>query len=127
MTRAGPLGQESTLKVGVDQSLLHHRADGGVQQVDKRELAAESVPKAGTRIHLARQHLAVERAVVDGVAAGIDLIEGMREEHRAVQAGVEGAQVVDVVILDHHAAQSIVPALAAFCLDGFQVVAAHLA
>ena len=50
---------------------------------------------------------------MDGLALGIQLVETAGEEYRAVQAAIERAQVVDIIILDLDTSQYLVPAFAA--------------
>lgn len=82
--------------------------------------------KPGVRRHVARLHLAVVRAVVDALAIGIDLGQIAREEERAIQAGVEGADPVNVSVADLDAAERGVPAVAAGILHGVERFALRL-
>ena len=50
---------------------------------------------------------------MDGLALGVELVETTWEEHGAVQAAIERAQVVDIIILDLDTSQYLVPAFAA--------------
>ena len=47
---------------------------------------------------------------MDGPTHGVDFVERAGEEHRAVEAGVEGAQVVGVGVFDFDAREHLVPA-----------------
>ena len=51
------------------------------------------------------------------LATGIVLIETTREQHRAIQTTIEGAQVVDIVIFHLDFSQDLVPAVATFLLE----------
>ena len=123
---AGPLGQEATLQIDVGQSLEHLLPHRRIEQVDQREQRAERVPETCVGEHIARQHLTVVGAVVDGIASGIVFVEHTGKERGAVEAGVERAQMVDVVVLNLDAAQHIVPTLATLLLDGLERRTAHL-
>ena len=113
MSRTRPLRQESALQISIDQTLLDFHALLRIDKVHKREQASEGVPESGVGRHVAGLHLAVVRAVVDALAIGIDLGQIAGEQERAIQAGVEGAQMVDVGVAHADSAQCLIPAVAA--------------
>ena len=82
----GPLGQETALEPRVHQPFLHPCAHRGIHQVNKRHQGTEGVPEPRVGKHPTGQHLAVIRAVVDGMPVGIDLVEAAGKQYRAVQA-----------------------------------------
>ena len=103
MSGACPLRQETALKPCVDKTFLHLDIHLGIDKVQKREKAAESIPES-------RYYLAF----------GIDFREIAREEHRPVEAGVECPDVVEIVVLDGDAPEGAVPAFAAFFSDSIE-------
>ena len=122
VTRARPLGQKSALEVCVDQPVLYLGARRGIDEIDQRKQRAECVPESRIGEHVARQHFAVVGAVVHHLALGVDLVEPAREQHRPVQAAVECAQAIHVIVLHLYAAQHLVPALATLVHDFVKAV-----
>ena len=126
MARTCPLGQEATLEVGIGKAFEHLLTHRRIEQVDQRKQRAERIPEARVGEHIARQHLTIVRTVVDGVSFGIKLVEHTGEERGPVEAGIERAQMVDILVLHLDASQHIVPALATLLLDGIERLVAHL-
>ena len=120
--RACPLGQETALEISVHQPFLHLGTHRRVHQIHQREQCPEGVPKTGVGEHASRLHLTIIWAVVHVIAVPGNLIEGAREQHRAVQARVERAQVVNIAVRGTDAAQHLVPALPPLFLDDIEVV-----
>ena len=113
MTRTCPFGQETTFLVAVHQPLLHLHVHLRIDQVEQGKETTEGVPEARVGEVVARTHFACVRTIMYGLALRINLKERAGEEHGAVEATVEGAQVVDVIVLYLDATQHFVPALAA--------------
>ena len=63
---------------------------------------------------------------MDNVSFGIILVEHTGEERGPVEAGIERAQMVDILVLHLDASKHIVPALATLLLDGIERLVAHL-
>ena len=126
MTRRSPLGQESALLVCVHKARLHLLVHRRIHHVEQREETAEGVPEAGVGEHIAGQHLAVVRRIVNDFALRVLLVERAREEHRAVEARIERAEVVDVQRLHLYLAQHVVPCLASTSLHSVEIVVAKL-
>ena len=126
MARTCPLGQESTLEIGIGKALEHLLSHRRIEQVDQREQRAERIPEARVGEHIARQHLTIVRTIVDNVSFGIILVEHTGEERGPVEAGIERAQMVDILVLHLDASKHIVPALATLLLDGIERLVAHL-
>ena len=124
MTRRSPLGQESALLVCVHQASLHLLVHRRIHHVEQREEAAECVPEASVGEHIAGQHLAVVRRIVYDFALHILLVERAWKEHRAVEARIERAEVVDVLRLHLYLAQHVVPCLASASLHSVEIVVA---
>ena len=96
MSRTRPLRQESALQISIGQTFLDFHALVRINQVHQREKTSECVPEPGVCRHIAGTDFAVIRAVMYPLAICIDLGKVAREEERAIKAGVEGAQTVDV-------------------------------
>ena len=126
VSRTRPLGQESALLIGVDESFLHLLVHRGIHQVEEGEEAAEGVPEAGVGEHVARQHLSVIRTVVHHTSVGVGLVEAAREKERAVKARIERAEVVGVVVGDLHTTQNLVPPCPATCRHLVDAVVSEL-
>ncbi len=122
---AGPFGQESALAVCVGKALLHLLVHRGIGKVQQREQAAERVPETCVREHITRENLAVVGAIVHGLSGGVELVEATGEQHRTVQAGVESAQTVQVIVLYLEASKHVVPAVTALFLDALEVAVAQ--
>ena len=120
-----PFGQESALSVDVGPSFLHLRCHLGIEPVDEREERAERVPKACVGEQRPTIGLACVGAVVNSVALGRNFVEGTREEQTAIEAGIESAQVVDVVIFHLDASQCGIPLLAGGCAHFVEAAAFH--
>ena len=117
MPWASPLGQEATLLVAVHEPFLHLYIHFGIDEVQEREETTESVPETGIGEIAARQHFARMGAVVNRLAVDVVFEESTREEHGAVETGVECAEVVDVVVLNLDASENLIPAVAACLTD----------
>ena len=63
--------------------------------------------------HISWSHLAIVGAIVHGVSVSVNLVEAAWEQHRAVEARIEGAQVVNVGVVHLDAAQCFVPGFSA--------------
>ena len=113
MAGAGPLGQEAAFKISVYQSFLHLIVHRGIHHVQEGEEAAEGVPKARVGEHISWSHLAIVGAIVHGVSVSVNLVEAAWEQHRAVEARIEDAQVVNVGVVHLDAAQCFVPGFSA--------------
>ena len=127
MSGAGPFGKEAALFIGVGEAFLHFLVHRRIHQVEEGEKAAEGVPKAGVGEHVAGKHFAVVGAVVHRLSVSADFIEAAGEKHRAVEAGIEGAQAVYVVVFNLDASEHLVPFVAAFLFDGVEIVVAEFA
>ena len=127
MARACPFGIEAAFAIGVEEAFLHFEAHGGVEQVEEGEEAAEGVPDAGAGVVVTGADVARHGAVVHGVAGSVPFVEAVGEEEGAVEAGVEGAVLVEGAAFDFDAAEDAVPCLPAFADKGFQGVAAQFA
>ena len=126
MSRTCPLRKESALKISVHETFLHLDVHIRIYKVQKREQTAERIPESGVSKHIARKHLAVVRTVVHSLAGRIHLRKVTREEHAPVEAGIECAQVVKIVILDFKPAEHIVPAVASFSHKTVEVTVSKL-
>src|SRR5690606_6419644 len=71
--------------------------------------APEGIPKAGIRKHVPGMNAAVVGAVMDDLAVTVDFIESAGEEYRTVKAGIEGTQVIDVIVFHLDAAKYVIP------------------
>ena len=100
VTGACPLGEETTLLVGVDQTLLHLLIDRGEHQVQEGEEATERIPETTVRVHVTRTHLAVVGAVMHDLTVCVNLIELTREEQRAVHTRIEGTVLIQIATLN---------------------------
>ena len=100
MSRTCPLGEETTLLVGVDQTLLHLLIDRGEHQVQEGEEATERIPETTVRVHVTRTHLAVVGAVMHDLTVCVNLIELTREEQRAVHTRIEGTVLIQIATLN---------------------------
>ena len=59
------------------------------------------------------------------LSVGVDLVEAVGEQSRTVEARVECAQMVDVVVLYLNLAQHLVPTVAALLLNAVEVAVAQ--
>ena len=73
----------------------------------------QPIPEARVGEHISWSHLAIVGAIVHGVSVSVNLVEAAWEQHRAVEARIEGAQVVNVGVVHLDAAQCFVPGLSA--------------
>ena len=126
MTGARPFRQESAFLVGVHQSFLHLCIHGWIHQVEEWEKTTECIPETGVGKHIARKYFTVIRAVVHNVSFGIYFIEASGEQYRTIQAGVECTQMVDIIVFHFDTSQNVVPYLAAFRCNLFNVVRTQL-
>ena len=109
VARRSPFGQETAFQIVVHQAFLHLGRHFRIQEVQQREQAAEGIPEAGVRIEMAVLHLAGVGAVVLQHAEHAHFGQVPGEEQAPVQAGIEGAQMVYVVIFHLNLAQGLVP------------------
>ncbi len=123
---AGPLGQKTTLLVGIDQSLLNLSVHRGVDQIEQGEERTEGIPEAGIGIHVAGEHLSVVGAVMNDIAIGIHLVKLPGEEGRAIEGGVEGALLIKVATLHLNPAEHLVPVAATLLFHLFKRFAGDL-
>ena len=105
----GPFGQETALAIHVGEPFLNLCAHLGIDQVEQGEEGAEHVPHAEVGVEPALLHRALEGAVMDQVALCVFFKETAWEEQGAVQAGIERAGVVQMVVVHFDAAQPAVP------------------
>ena len=126
MAGAGPLGQEAAFEISVYQSFLHLIVHRGIHHVQEGEEAAEGVPEARVGEHISWSHLAIVGAIVHGVSVSVNLVEAAWEQHRAVEARIEGAQVVNVGVVHLDAAQRFVPGFSALFCHLVKRAVAHL-
>ncbi len=126
VARAGPLGQEAALAIGIGQACQHLLALVGIDQVEQREQAAECVPEARVGEQIALVHLPVIGAVVHHLALRVYLVETAWEQQCPIETGVECAQVVAVIVLCLDATQHVVPAVAPGTHDLVERAAAQL-
>jgi hypothetical protein len=113
MAGAGPLGQEAAFLVAIDEAFLHLDVHLGINEVQEGEEATEGIPKTGVGEIATWKDFTCVGAVVDRFAVCSVLEERAGEEDTAIEAGIEGAEVIDVRILNFDAAQHVIPALAA--------------
>ena len=109
MSRAGPFRQESALFPGVHQPFLHLHILVRIDKVQQREQASECVPEAGVGEQIAIVDGSVVRAVMYPFAVRVDLGQITWEQDRPVKAGIECAQIVEIVILHCDPAKYLVP------------------
>ena len=109
-----PFRKESAFKVRIDQSFLHLLIHGRIHQVQEREQTAERIPEAGIRKHIPRQHFSVVRAVVYDLSFGVYFIKTAWEQHRTIEAGIESAQIVDIIVFHIYFAHFTVPDVFSF-------------
>ena len=126
VSRTCPFRQESAFFISVHQSFLHLRIHGWIHQVKEWEKTTERIPETGIGKHIARKHFAIIRTVVHHVSFGIYLIETSGEQYRTIQAGVECTQMVDIIVFHFDTSQYIVPYLAAFRCNLFNIVRTQL-
>ena len=120
VARRCPFRQKAAFLIMVHQPLLDARSRFRIHQVHQRKQRPEGVPEARIRIERSGAHLAVVRAVVHFFPGRIGLRKVPREQQTAVQAGVESAQVVQVVVFHLYPAQRLVPGRTGLLLNRLQ-------
>ena len=119
---AGPCRQPPDLLLGVEEGLHVAPLLRRMQDVCQGELAAECVPKAIVREHVAVVDLAVVGTIIIRCAVLLDFIELAGEEVSAEEAGVERAKLFLCSAFHSDTVQQGVPRLKApfLCLlQGF--------
>ena len=114
LSGARPCGKPSQLLLlHVEHSLHVASLLSGVQNVGKRELRAEGIPKTVVGIHISVVYLAVVRAVIIRFAIPVKVVKTAREQVGAEQTRIEGAHVLIGAALHAHTVEQIVPHLEA--------------
>ena len=91
MTRTGPLGQETTLKVSIYQTFLHFDVHRGIDEIQEWEQTTERIPETGIRKHIAFLDFTIIRTIVDNLALSIHLVKTAWKEYRTIQTAIECA------------------------------------
>lgn len=114
LSGARPCGKPSQLLLlHVEHSLHVASLLSGVQNVGKRELRAEGIPKTVVGIHISVVYLTVVRAVIIRFAIPVKVVITAREQVGAEQTRIEGAHVLIGAALHAHTVEEIVPHLEA--------------
>ena len=115
VARTGPFGKEAALPVGIKEAFLHLTVHRGIHQIEQGEQTTEGIPKAGVGVQIAGQDLTIIWTVMHGLSLRIAFIERTGEEQRAIQAGVERAQLIQRATVHLYPTQYLVPGFAPFC------------
>ena len=126
MSRAGPFRQETALFVSVYQTFLHLQVHRRIHQVEERKQTTERVPKTGVGKHIAGTHFTVIGAVMHDFSFSVYLVKATWEKHGAVQAGIEGAQVINVIVFHLYLTHFTVPHVSSVRYQLVETVSAQL-
>ena len=111
MAGARPFRQESAFFIRIHQTFLHLHIHRRIHQVQEREQATESIPETGIGKHITRQYFPVVRTIMHNIPIGIHFVEAAWEEDGTVQAGIESAQFVYIIVIHPDTSQYFVPGL----------------
>ena len=126
VSRARPLGEETTFLIGIDQTFLHLLINRGEHHVQEGEQTTERIPKTGIGIHITRQNLAIIGTVMDDLSISVNLIEFTREQQRTIHTRIEGPILVQITTVDLNLAQILVPGRFSLLDNRIETVATQL-